>query len=134
MRISDWSSDVCSSDLSSPYPLLIRPFWSDLDGRPKWPEHLVPHRTDNARLRGRLATCGYPSLATVACPKSCPSSISQVRGFWSGAPYCRPRLGLPLNHPSRYLKVAWIRRCETERNCRTRNSAMKNRNWIILGG
>src|SRR3546814_1088592 len=32
MRISDWSSDVCSSDLAQPFPhIVVDGFWSDTD-------------------------------------------------------------------------------------------------------
>src|SRR3546814_413944 len=59
MRISDWSSDVCSSDLTRSWPPSARPWTRPWPGwptpaAPRWPDRAVPGSPQGARE-------GYPS-------------------------------------------------------------------------
>src|SRR3546814_1900823 len=61
MRISDWSSDVCSSDLTVENP--AQP-WPERAGRTGWPQGARPART--AR-RHRLGEIGRASCRERVC-------------------------------------------------------------------
>src|SRR3546814_21186299 len=79
MRISDWSSDVCSSDLQlpllkiSPVTLLVREHWP-LPRQARVPVHVptaspisVPHR-QIGRATCRERVCQYVSISVVVVP------------------------------------------------------------------
>src|SRR3546814_20906916 len=65
MRISDWSSDVCSSDLS----ILARPFWTELRNQlPQDLHRLQPLRDELAKSvqQGGASVWGAVLLAILA--------------------------------------------------------------------
>src|SRR3546814_20778708 len=100
MRISDWSSDVCSSDLVAARPLFDdRLFVAFPEGEEPPPASISPDQIDERRLLlledghclkdHALAACNRPELraeATMmeigraACRKEC---VSQCRSRWS---------------------------------------------------
>src|SRR3546814_12051850 len=101
MRISDWSSDVCSSDL----PPNRRGAWS-LAGRPRRP--VPPARCGTSgRSHGRRGSAGGPRRC---CPASrlvggCSSPLLAARWCSSGSGRLRV---LPRGLPAAYDVAEWI--------------------------
>src|SRR3546814_13906619 len=78
MRISDWSSDVCCSDLSSPpctlgCSVLTRP--SIISGKPVWSDTSF---TASPASRSALAVPPVDSSSTPCRASACPSATSPV--------------------------------------------------------
>src|SRR3546814_12675928 len=72
MRISDWSSDVCSSDLSGPAPCPLKDRWIGSSGSPEIAGGLPPasplpsRQPGERRLRGGRRDVLEADRATVA--------------------------------------------------------------------
>src|SRR3546814_11496318 len=57
MRISDWSSDVCSADLLMHFAKCLRPYWRGILSRVRWPMHtgLVEGINNRIKVIKRIA-------------------------------------------------------------------------------
>src|SRR3546814_4402590 len=76
MRISDWSSDVCSSDLVIGSPIYQSRIWRNAEGRSLSAGHFASSATS---LRGFVATSSGSSKATKRArhhPTSCSAILS----------------------------------------------------------